>query len=113
MSYEQQNWVTGHRITAEKLNHMEDGIASANSGGGTEPLIVHDNGGTLDKTWQEIHDAFVSGQNVLIFGTDKILCAYTVGSSEFPPESGTIVYEADGYTTDSANGYPSLRDDYL
>lgn len=39
MSYEQQNWVTGNRITAEKLNHMEDGIASAGSGG-TESLVV-------------------------------------------------------------------------
>ena len=28
--YEKQTWVTGETITAEKLNHMEDGI----SGGG-------------------------------------------------------------------------------
>ncbi len=32
MSYEPNIWVTGNRITAEKLNHMEDGIESANSG---------------------------------------------------------------------------------
>ena len=39
MSYEQQNWVTGNRITAEKLNHMEQGIAEASSGG-VEVLTV-------------------------------------------------------------------------
>jgi len=26
MSYEKNTWVTGDVITAEKLNHMEDGI---------------------------------------------------------------------------------------
>lgn len=31
MSYEKQTWKCGDSITAEKLNHMEDGIA--NSGG--------------------------------------------------------------------------------
>ena len=28
MSYEKQTWVTGEIVTADKLNHMEDGIAS-------------------------------------------------------------------------------------
>lgn len=31
MSYEKYTWVTGEVITAEKLNHMEDGIAAANA----------------------------------------------------------------------------------
>lgn len=31
MSYTKQTWYTGDIITADKLNHMEDGIAS---GGG-------------------------------------------------------------------------------
>lgn len=34
MAYEKQTWVCGETITADKLNHMEDGIAEA-SGGGT------------------------------------------------------------------------------
>ena len=33
MAYEKQNWTSGDVITAEKLNHIEDGIA--NSGGGS------------------------------------------------------------------------------
>lgn len=28
MSYEKQNWETGEVITADRLNHMEDGIAT-------------------------------------------------------------------------------------
>lgn len=28
MAYEKQTWVTGETITADKLNHMEDGIAA-------------------------------------------------------------------------------------
>lgn len=58
MSYEKNTWNKGDVITANKLNHMEDGIAG---GGGV--LVVNsvydEQAGTttLDKTWQEIHDA--------------------------------------------------------
>lgn len=31
MSYEKQTWATGDIVTADKLNHMEDGIASGGS----------------------------------------------------------------------------------
>lgn len=33
MAYEKQNWVCGDTLTADKLNHMEDGIANASEGG--------------------------------------------------------------------------------
>ena len=73
MSYEQQNWVTGNRITAEKLNHMEQGISSA--GGGTA-LIVNitvtqedaDTVFTLDKTWREIDAAYPNVVVVYSYG---------------------------------------------
>ncbi len=35
MSYEPTNWKTGDVITAEKLNKLEDGVASGGSGGGS------------------------------------------------------------------------------
>ena len=38
MSYTKQTWQTGDVITADKLNHMEDGIAAG--GGSSTPLIV-------------------------------------------------------------------------
>ena len=53
MSYTPTNWKDGDLVTSAKLNKIEQGIAA---GGGI--LIVHeDENGTLDKTWQEIHDA--------------------------------------------------------
>lgn len=69
MAYEKQTWQCGDVVTAEKLNHIEDGIA--NSGG--TPLIVTyseegeecEGGGTAVKatcshSWQEIYDALVN-----------------------------------------------------
>lgn len=32
MAYTKQTWECGDTITAEKLNHMEDGIADASGG---------------------------------------------------------------------------------
>ena len=29
MSYTKQNWATGDKITADKLNHIEDGVYNA------------------------------------------------------------------------------------
>lgn len=36
MAYEKQTWTTGELITAEKLNHMEDGIG----GSSVEPITI-------------------------------------------------------------------------
>lgn len=35
MAYTKQNWECGDLITADKMNHIEDGIEEAGSGGGT------------------------------------------------------------------------------
>lgn len=62
MAYEKQTWVTGETITAQKLNHMEDGIAS---GGGSFPITLIPTGadtGTIDKTYSEILTALESGK---------------------------------------------------
>ena len=62
MAYTKQTWNTGDTITEEKLNHMEDGIADATSGGGggSGVLVLHGNqvgqNFELDKTYQEIYD---------------------------------------------------------
>lgn len=45
MSYEKQTWATGDVISAEKLNHIEDGIESAGSGS-SAPAFV----GTVELT---------------------------------------------------------------
>lgn len=38
MAYEKQTWNCDDVITADKLNHMEDGIESASSGGVLQSL---------------------------------------------------------------------------
>ena len=61
MSYEPKEWKCGDTISAEDLNHLEQGVA--NAGGGSAPLVVQQvlvdrDSYRLDKTWQEIYDAF-------------------------------------------------------
>ena len=72
MSYEKRTWSTGEIITADKLNHMEDGIANSGSGSGgtsTNILIVTFTGSgstyTCDKTYEEILNAIDNGDVVI------------------------------------------------
>lgn len=107
MSYEKQTWESGQTITAEKLNHIEDGIAST---GGV--LIVHEveenNRSRLDKTWQQIADAEFAvlnreeeGNNILILiGYGHGDESYIVRFYDF------IAQESTRFSTDSADGYP-------
>ena len=58
MSYTKREWATGNVVGAVDLNRMEQGIEDAGSG---DILIVTTSGTdiiTMDKTWQEIYDAF-------------------------------------------------------
>ena len=67
MSYIKQTWETGDVITANKLNHMEDGI------GGEEDFIVtltptsQDMSGTMDKTCGEITAAYNAGKKIRFY----------------------------------------------
>ena len=73
MAYEPKTWECGETITAEALNHMEQGITS---GGGTEPLIltahIEQDGeqtcSVLDHTYNDVKDALESGRLVLLSG---------------------------------------------
>jgi len=40
MSYTKQTWATGDTVTADKLNHMEDGIEGAGGGGGGFDVVI-------------------------------------------------------------------------
>lgn len=74
MSYTPTQWATGDTITAEKLNNMESGIENAN-----EPFIVTltptaaDFSGTMDRTPQEITEAYNAGRSIVF----KILASPT------------------------------------
>ena len=74
MSYEKQTWANGDVITAEKLNHIEDGVYSNSQSGGV--LLVNesyddDTGiSTLDKTYTEIKAAIDAGIPVTVLSQD-------------------------------------------
>jgi hypothetical protein len=67
MTYVPTEWRTGDIVTADKLNHAEQGIADAHSGGGGGVYVVSADNTTmtLDKKWLEIENAFKAGKNVL------------------------------------------------
>lgn len=110
MSYVKQTWQTGDTVTSAKLNHMEDGIAA---GGGVVLVVKPDlQAGTLDKTWQEIHDATFA-----VFKTTSTDGGFTEHSTYFVKETATRngkyyvdVTNGDSgfeFVADSADGYPA------
>ncbi len=76
------------------------------SGGGV--LVVTETNNTLDKTWQEIQDAFVAGSVRIQNGT-VLMNVKTVGySSRDGYGLGCDNYQSNvSYDTDSASGYPT------
>ena len=132
MSYEKQTWANGDVITATGLNHMEDGIAGA--GGGVLLVNVEKNGNTqtLDKTWDEIHTAYMAGSNIVLdFDTslDDPATGYTAHSYclvcsvyysiPVDPTIADPYYSVvsvdnnkwDEFATGSPDGYPSDESD--
>lgn len=83
------------------------GEGGGSGGGGTaEPLIVRMNGGTLDKTWQEIYDAF---PNVVIDSGNAGEGMYQQDAIEnvsgFRNEYRVVLHNTT-YKTTNASGYP-------
>lgn len=77
MAYEKTVWQSGDLITAERMNKIEQRLEEKINGG-MQVLEVHEidvippvhiNDGTefkLDKTWQQIYDAFLEGKIIKI-----------------------------------------------
>lgn len=72
MSYEKQTWATGDIVTADKLNHMEDGISAVGGGYDAEfhvtivddaPVITTD--ATYSEFVQKLTDGFPKVRCVL------------------------------------------------
>ena len=86
------------------------GGGGGSSGGGV--LVVHRNVDTLDKTWQQIHDALLSGGAVLVWPDDKNVHAiFSAGYIELG--GGTYLIEAgtSSFVTAEADGYPVVEGD--
>lgn len=107
MSYTPTNWANGDVITTAKLNKIENGIVEAsNSGGGVlvVNIVNNEKGPTLDKTWQQIHDAVLSEGVVLQQGDNLFgIRAVTTNGAAYSVLAG------DTYTTNSASGYPATQ----
>ena len=118
MAYEKQNWECGQVITADKLNHMEDGIA--NAGGDCDCGVVHiitpenpecQDQAALDKTYNEILSAIHSGQAVMFVGEleDEIMFLKPTYMGLTPGDAyGINLANSDGiestFVSDSADG---------
>lgn len=112
MGYEKQTWQTGDVITANKMNHMEDGIA----GVGGSVLVVRATNDTdnsqyiLDTTWRQIYNAFLSNGCVVLADPVSNGEQYkTIEELFFYPNDSqyTVIFLGDSYTTNSENGYPT------
>ncbi len=136
MAYEKQNWECGETITADKLNHMEDGIE--NAGGSSEPLVVNmvDTDPALnsaksethasrsidtphfwlDKPWQDIWDAY---PNITIRSESEegsgifkggVVVAETTQSNTTRYVVSVITAGTLYFYADSTNDYPETSD---
>lgn len=103
MSYTPNTWKSGDVVTSAKLNNIEQGIANA------APMIVHNNNDTLDKTWQEIHDA---APLVWLFNGESYAPLAKINSEgnnffgSFFDVQSNIVY---AFLSSSADGYPTVQ----
>ena len=106
MSYEPTNWKNGDIVTADKLNKLEQGVASAGGGGGVLIVTADIETGALNKTWQEIHDAVP-----LVWlereGNYNPLYSIYESSGDYVVTFGN---GSAAFTATSADGYPVFSD---
>lgn len=103
MAYEKQTWTTGEVITAEKLNHMEDGIGGSESSGETNGGATRISGlGTslikIDKSWNELNNMAKTGLVIAIIVQTKptLPTGGTMPDDLVPVETVTSVYPLRG-----------------
>lgn len=80
------------------------GVSSGGSSGGDGGvLVVHDEDGTLDKTWKEIHDAPLAVLKVQ-YEAVKLVSGITVSGGTYVVAFGDLTYFAN-----SEDGYPNEK----
>lgn len=104
MAYTPTVWQTGDTITAEKLNKLENGVASGE--GGSFLVTATPTGqdtATIDKTYNEILTALASGQipimNVVVDGEYKASMSFNrvatnkvaFSTTEYMPDDNNII----------------------
>lgn len=78
------------------------------SGGGV--LVVHDVDGTLDKTWQEIFDAMLSGGAAVQTNETKVYTVITVEGDAVKRAYTVSCASIGDYEASSASDYPTLSE---
>lgn len=111
MAYTKQTWATGDVVTANKLNHMEDGIAEGGTGGGDVLVVpvtvaIVDDAPTLTTSVAvaDVITATETGKAVLyaiyfpLNGMYEVITSYEIvdGSVGFTFSGSTVVHDADG-----------------
>ena len=117
MAYTPTEWTSGDVITAEKLNKIEGGVAES----GASALLVtpadENDNWVFDKTWQEIHDAFFAGKNVIVNIPDSAEYGLVVYVTEDPyGHMWSVIYIDFGdethygqALTHATDGYPVIQ----
>lgn len=110
MAYTKNTWKTGDIVSSQKLNHMEDGIANSENVFIVGGVSFGNSGieGTLDKTWQEIHDAMLSKICIVVITDDSSIVQKLITDASVGLEGEYNVFvEETQFSTDMANGYPA------
>lgn len=110
MAYTKNTWNTGDIVSSQKLNHMEDGIANSENVfivGGVSLGEVDALEGTLDKTWQEIHDAMLSKICVVVVTDDNSIQQILISEAAYDGNKYYVAFGNYSFETSTANGYPA------
>ena len=94
MSYEKQTWVNGEVITADKLNHMENGIGEGGGGTVTINARVTRDVQSEQCTIEELDKTFEEVVSLLENGTD-----FRVAVEVYESVGGTVVGRGSYYLT--------------
>jgi hypothetical protein len=109
MAYTKNTWADGDVVTSEKLNHMEDGIANSENVFIVGGVSLGENDaleGTLDKTWQEIHDAMQNKICIVVIPTDGGFLQVSVSGAIMIDGAYIVIIDGIQFSTSTVSGYP-------
>ena len=116
MAYTPTVWKDGDVVTSARLNKIENAIEAIAETNLLTPLIVEiqedsETGvKTLNMTWQQIYDAFMSGRKVLGALIDDSVSIYrSVSEIGFSGKGYSVTIYRTMFTCDAASGYPSTE----
>lgn len=116
MAYTPTVWKDGDVVTSARLNKIENAIEAIAETNLLTPMIVEiqensETGAkTLNMTWQQIHDAFVSGRKVLVtLINDSVSIYRSILEIGFSDKGYSVTIYRVTFTCDTASGYPSTE----